>query len=83
MYTEISTHIHIYVNVMFSLFYCDITFVPIKQGLTGTSPQTKLFKILSQFYNFYTPNDGKTDAMRLLGTLSKILVLNISKGQKA
>jgi hypothetical protein len=39
-------------------------------------------KILSIFSNSYTPIDAKTEATRLLGALSKILVLNVSKKEK-
>ena len=64
---------------MFPLLYFVITFVSIKQILTGTTPLNQTFQNSFPILYFYSQNDGKVEAKRLLGTLLRILVMNISK----
>jgi hypothetical protein len=58
---------HICVNIMFPLVFCDVKVVSCIQVLTGTTSLNKSLKILFILSNSDTPNDGKTEATRLLG----------------
>jgi len=44
MYTQNSTYIHIRINKIFLLFYCEVTVGSSKQFLIGTTPLNKTFE---------------------------------------
>lgn len=78
MYTQNSTYIHISNDIIFPLFYSEETVGSSKQFLNGTTPLNKHSKILSILSKFYTPNDEKTHAKRVLSTMLRIIVLKVA-----
>ena len=72
-----SVYILICVNILCLLFCCNVKVGSSKQSSAGKFHLAKSLKILSITSKFYTPNDDKADATRLLGGFLEMLDMKV------